>query len=842
MKMRCTAELALRAGAAALLTQAANASYCLHEDSSLSGNETHRRLSAVEGEPHRVGVFVVPLFIIFYAAVVGLLVCLYKKLRAGPAREFAALQAEGKIIEDEIDADEVSLDYDSATSGWMGASIDEIRKNDGLDAALYLTHNKHMAMYCLAQFCTMGLVLLATYRLGGDYEGVDDTKYPDSGWFIWAWSYANLAGPADTKIANNAGRWLTVLASWWCIASIVIFVLFKQKSMNAFKLDEEGSHQSKFTVWVTGLSIKNKQETIQAYVNLHFADRIAKASLVWDVNKLGHNVRAQRNKITAANALSEQAKLPSAVPGAHLAKVAALKAEIDALKAEEKVLRVESKDPNCAGSVFLTFNTTVQAAEFRKSVVDGSLPEDDRLNTFQWETKLAPRPAEMYWENFGVDASEASANMFKSIGLTICMYIIFIFVSCGAVFFIGFEYMYYLYAMPSADWVMDTICPLQDSMGYFLWVFCALVFVLLFLILEEEMAPIVKFIAKYESPLTKSMKQSAYMGKCYWFYVIYHMVLSTTILGWLAGNVKVDADFFIDTQQGMNKLYVESIGAFHQHRVFLTVGIIDMIHVMEGASFFPRTTHTLTAKEEAKFTSAEDEDEDDQAESDSKDKFFCDKFDFTRNYGETIGVFTSICYYQVMHPTILFCGFAYYMAKFYIDKYQICCQYSKGHIQYGRRARTTTTYILWSMTIGQVCNVVYYCLLTGDWAVGAGMFVGLLVALGILMVHTYSPQSLRAKKSTTETTEKLTVARANSVDDDSEQDPEQDPKQESEQDPEQESETGGTKSEQLVYAPPMPDDLQVGVELSEDVLSDAGAGSRATFANPIDESTEEPDE
>jgi hypothetical protein len=29
------------------------------------------------------------------------------------------------------------------------------------------------------------------------------------------------------------------------------------------------------------------------------------------------------------------------------------------------------------------------------------------------------------------------------------------------------------------------------------------------------------------------------------------------------------------------------------------------------------------------------------------DRFFDDKFDFTRNYGETIGVFTSICYYQV---------------------------------------------------------------------------------------------------------------------------------------------------------------------------------------------------
>jgi len=37
--------------------------------------------------------------------------------------------------------------------------------------------------------------------------------------------------------------------------------------------------------------------------------------------------------------------------------------------------------------------------------------------------------------------------------------------------------------------------------------------------LEEEMSPIVKFICKFESPYTKSHKQSSYLGKMYWFYV-----------------------------------------------------------------------------------------------------------------------------------------------------------------------------------------------------------------------------------------------------------------------------------------------------------------------------------
>jgi hypothetical protein len=71
----------------------------------------------------------------------------------------------------------------------------------------------------------------------------------------------------------------------------------------------------------------------------------------------------------------------------------------------------------------------------------------------------------------------------------------------------------------------------------------------------------------------------------------------------------------------------------------------------------------------------------------------------------------SVSYYQTMHPTILLCGAVYYSAKFYIDKYQITNQYSRGHIQYGHRARTTSLYLVWSMAIGQIGNVVYFVFL-----------------------------------------------------------------------------------------------------------------------------------
>ena len=49
------------------------------------------------------------------------------------------------------------------------------------------------------------------------------------------------------------------------------------------------------------------------------------------------------------------------------------------------------------------------------------------------------------------------------------------------------------------------------------------------------------------------------------------------------------------------------------------------------------TNHQMTAVEEEKFASAEDEEEEDQLHADAKDEFFNDKWDFSvRNYTQYI--------------------------------------------------------------------------------------------------------------------------------------------------------------------------------------------------------------
>merc|ERR1719345_102848 len=155
-----------------------------------------------------------------------------------------------------------------------------------------------------------------------------------------------------------------------------------------------------------------------------------------------------------------------------------------------------------------------------------------------------------------------------------------------------------------------------------------------------------------------------------------------------------------------------------------------MAHVLEGLAFFTRPARTLTDRDADKFTSAEDEEDDHDKTKEKADPHYCDKFSYSRNYGESIGVFTSICYYQCMHPTILLTGAFYYIIKMYVDKYQITNQYTRPHLQYGRRARTTTTYIMLAMTLGQVGNVVYFGFIAEDMLdVALAMTGSMLIAM-----------------------------------------------------------------------------------------------------------------
>lgn len=373
---------------------------------------------------------------------------------------------------------------------------------------------------------------------------------------------------------------------------------------------------------------------------------------------------------------------------------------------------------------------------------------------------MAPRTAEIYWENFGLEAKQKTQNWFKAFGFTMMMFTVFVLAALGAFWVLGFVYMWLLYNVYPLDHIGDSHDSMVDAVSPVVFYGCfGLFFAVLFLGLEEEMSPIVKFICKFESPYTKSHKQSSYLAKMYWFYIIFHVGLSTVLLGVLAiwcdvrnipvveggceatgGDVDTEG---LKCRSGRLQLYVESVGVFHQHRLFLTVCVVDFIHVLEGLSFFTRKSHTLDDKELAEFTGAEDEEDEEELIEDEADKFFSDKYDYTRNYAESIAVFSSIATYATMHPTMMLLGSVYFSIKYYVDKYQITNQYSKPHVQYGRRARTTTIYILWAQTIGQWLNALYYLVLSGDYALGGALLVSALVMSLITFFYVYQPDQLK---------------------------------------------------------------------------------------------------
>eukprot|EP01044_Picomonas_judraskeda_P002577 COSAG03_NODE_188_length_10927_cov_5.525028_9_plen_785_part_00 len=693
------------------------------------------------GAAHRVMIYILGVLIAFYTVVVLLFVIGIKILRAGPKKEYEELKAAGKVLED---VEEIGGD---ASRAWMSKTEDTIRTDCGLDAAVYLLHCRQCAMFWLLQAFTIGLILLLTYKLGGDYE---------QGMSMFAFSSANIA-------PDNPAKWLSVLAQFWFVGSTVGFTLWKQKGMDSFKLEAEeegGRHTSLNTVWIMNVPTDATEEKLKAWFDKTYANQVIDTKIVWDVNALGHNVRARRRLIQKINALLEQkAEIDDDATTAKMQlKIDALTVKVRGLEQWEKPLR--DRPLTGAGSAFVTFKKEEYCQEFRKVLGEKSADGGGDLNVSKWSAVMAPRAVEIYWENFGLEPSDKVNKQAKAWSLTIAMFLLFLGAALGAFWVLGFMYMELLYWVYPTASIGETHDSMRNAVGPFVWYgLFGLFFVIMFLGLEEEMSPIVKFICKFEYPYTKSLKQSSYLGKIYWFYMIYHVALSTVLLGVLAiwcevRNIPVVEGGCLETggevdaegqkcRSGRYQLYVESVGAFHQNRLYLTACVIDFLHVLEGLSYFNRKAHTLDDEELSKFESAEDEEDEELAMEDEADRFFSDKFDYTRNYAESIAVFTSIAVYSTMHPTMMLLGSSYYGIKYFVDKYQITNQYSKPHVQYGRRARTTTIYILWAQTIAQWLNTLHHLVLTGDYAVGGAMFVSAVIMQVVTALYVYQPGALK---------------------------------------------------------------------------------------------------
>jgi len=297
---------------------------------------------------------------------------------------------------------------------------------------------------------------------------------------------------------------------------------------------------------------------------------------------------------------------------------------------------------------------------------------------------------------------------------------------------------------------------------------------------EEHMAHIIAKFSEYERKVTKSRVQSSYLMKAYVFYLIFHVVLSVSVF-------YVMTYTWLETDEP-RKYTVDMWGVFHMHRACLTFGVVDPMHLFEGAKFFRRKSHD--SEDRSKILSAEDEDE---LEADH-DEFYSDHFDFSKNYGETLAIFTSCNAWTLMHPSMLLCGAAYFFFKMKIDMYCITRQYSRPSIQFSGRAKATTKIMLLSVVISNVINLWYFVYMEHDTTLETWFYF--IIAFNVIAMNVHSQGKSMVPK-VIRTRMKRSHQRKLQTSDWAESDS---------------PEAGaGPESEDFTYQPPSPTTMEVGV-------------------------------
>lgn len=745
--------------------------------------------------PHRIPVWFPVALCIFWGVLLGAITYLYTVLRK--KNEAAYEDFKKKKLEEGEDDEGEDADHEVMAEADAGVeqSTKEMIKEYGLDGALYLSYLDQCSKFWGLQTITAGVVTCLLYNAFGDRVKVGDEGLP-----IYAFSMANVDPMASSG-------WISVVMGFWIMSSGVAFAIWRNKQMDKLKLDADGElHTSRCTLWCKSVPTHVTDETLNDWLDQKYPDQVAGASVALNVHKLGANIRAQKKLINKINKLQEAV---SEVPDdAKVVKISTLKELLSIKQGTETQLR--DQDFEGSGHAFITFKDETAALEFKSA---NWADDTSAVGAAGWKVMMAPMPNEIYWENMGFSKGDRAAQKLKMAGIVLAVFIIFILWALIAVLCIGFAYMSILYSVnPTVYWgeVRDGMSDLLTPAGsYILGGVC----VVIFLGMEEEMAPVIKFISKTAQPTTKSKKQSIYLGFQYGFYLIYHLVLSTGGLAFLVWACE-DPD--------RPRLYVEMVAAFHINRMFLTSCLIDAFHAFEGVKFIRRPTASLTAAQAADLTSAEaQEDIDDAMHED--DPFFNNKFDYTRNYSESLAVFSVVCYYGAMHPLIMPAGSLYYLIKGKIDKMQIETQYSKPSLQYGRRARTTTKYLLCSVAIGTIGNAIYYLSIAPQHdpnhhkegtvsPIAYGFLFNMVCGWAVYFGYTNKLQKKLFKSGKKEKT-KLSKSRSNGD--------------------KMASENGFLE---MPYIPPRPDDMVIGVAMSDDVIRD---NSPVKFDNPLDEDGED---
>lgn len=769
--------------------------------------------------------------------------CLRAKNQAG----FDEARGLGLVLEEDGEEKDVVAELDeeeklTILGGFLNSFPNEEMSHEmGLDASLYLAHAMQLTKFWAFHFCTTGIILIMTYQIAGDkrstvHPAKDDAVYAAAAppmclpcgpsWVqpathpinaCWdetimgvnmtdtskcayvevldAWTDFYAMSYGTLYCTTKSCGWaiiVPIIMSFWLVISNVLFAAYRQKLMDTIKIEAEGEniHTSLFTILLRGVDTITDQEPYKAYFEEAYPGHVVGIHIAMNYTDLSVNIRNQSRSIRKMNKIVDDG-------GEEVAAYEEFQRQLTIFQADETTLRAVPEVST--GIIFVTFDAEVYARQFLADHRAHTVP--DQLSIKGAKASLAPLPGDMYWENIAVTRGERYVRMCWTWLATAAIFSVFMGFACLMVFFIGFDYMKILYnakGLPEYTKVVDSV---RDTLGFFLFYgVCTTILAVAFLILEEEIPPIVKYFTKYERYMSKTKKQGAYMYKCYCHYLVYHLVISTFFLGLLTLMVDVG---------NRPRLFMEISGCFHCNRMMLTVAVVDAFHWCEGVKFFRRPTDvTDETQAELAFHSAEEADDEDEALEDAADAYFNNKFNFSRNYAESTAVFGAASYYAISHPLIMGFAIIYFGGKYILDKYQIVHQYSKPHFAYGRRARSTTTYLLTSMVVGRTGDPIYFLYVMPVTSAGAGFLGSFVLSALALFLYMYRNKLFKKNsaigKAAREATGKATGRKDGS-----------EAKQAKIDELSEECETVRDAAENFleVYDPPSANSLQVKVEL-----------------------------
>lgn len=753
-------------------------------DAAVEAMMNHCGIEAAHG--HDAYIFFPVVFIIFYMIAVAFFAYVYMKLlRAGPERAFTLAKAKGEIAHNEqavLRKKPLWTKYAPSANLFFMADLDDPSnvKELGMDAAMYLEHMRLCFKFCMLQFCTLGAILSFFYFRGHAKSEV----HPDLwGLVMQTWSYSGLTESEATR----EELWIVPFGAVWQSLSLIYFVALRQKKLNRVKLASGFSEvRSTTTLWFEDVPSDLEERVLKGWFNKAVPGKVVSVKVALDVHDLAKNIREQRKLITRINKLNADVAANRAgeegTGKLDFAKVAEdiNQSRIRLLELEEAEGPLRKSHFPGSGNIFVTFVDEMSALEFRMKHTVNEYTSDE-LQIEDWQCTQAPMPAELYWDNMGMKPWERRISTLKGYFLTFAAFALFCFMAGIAIFFLAWDYfglLYSLYPVPSMDIVIQSVKFSLSPVVYY--VVCGLGCLIAVLAFEEHMAHIIAKFSEYERKVTKSRVQSSYLMKAYVFYLIFHVVLSVSVF-------YVMTYTWLETDEP-RKYTVDMWGVFHMHRACLTFGVVDPMHLFEGAKFFRRKSHD--SEDRSKILSAEDEDE---LEADH-DEFYSDHFDFSKNYGETLAIFTSCNAWTLMHPSMLLCGAAYFFIKMKIDMYCITRQYSRPSIQFSGRAKATTRIMLLSVVISNVINLWYFVYMEHDTTLETWFYF--IIAFNVIAMNVHSQGKSMVPK-VIRTRMKRSHQRKLQTSDWAESDS---------------PEAGaGPESEDFTYQPPSPTTMEVGV-------------------------------